>query len=177
MVTSPLVPLEFSDWTPRVGIVYTHVFDNQLGPRFQAISFTFWFGPVQYFLGRLQRAPEVLVLAPHRVLQDTQRRVHQGPETGRGSRLNLGSAAAVHPAHVAATNGLRAAGLAVLPPSRAELGLYGVLGLHGVCSGSLLVLPFCEGTGSHFHTWWMRLILPEFLQCLRSGGSIGRVES
>ena len=90
MVTSPLVPLEFSAWTPRVGIVYTHVFESQLGPRFQAISFTFWLGPVQDFLGRLQRAPEVLVLAPHRVLQDAQSWVHHGHETGLGGCLNLG---------------------------------------------------------------------------------------
>jgi hypothetical protein len=45
----------------------------------------------------------------------------------------------------------------------AELGLYGVLGLHGVCSGSLLVPRFCDGTGSHFHTWWMRLSLRQEL--------------
>jgi len=90
MVTSPLVPLEFSAWTPRVGIVYTHVFESQLGPRFQAISFTLRLGPIQHLFGCLKSAPEVLVLAPHRVLQDAQSWVHHGPETGLGGCLNLG---------------------------------------------------------------------------------------
>jgi hypothetical protein len=29
----------------------------------------------------------------------------------------------------------------------------------------LLVLPFCDGTGSHFHMWWMRLTLAVFQRC------------
>ena len=54
--------------------------------------------------GGLQRAPEVLVLATHGVLQDTQGRVHHSPETGSSGGLDLGSRATVKSAHVAPGN-------------------------------------------------------------------------